>query len=130
MTRTAEEIIDHHVAALAAGDVDAIVADYAEDARFVTADGVVAGRTSLAKTIAGIVDQFPGFTVTIVNLIVDDDIVLLEWTADTQGHATTGSTPSSSVTTGSSCIRPGSPCTRRRALIRNAVIDRRPEKSR
>ncbi|WP_280399697.1 nuclear transport factor 2 family protein [Nocardia carnea] len=89
MTRTAEEIIDHHVAALAAGNVDAVVADYAEDARFVTTDGVVAGRASLAKTIAGIVEQFPGFTVTIVNLVVDDDIVLLEWTADTQGHVLT-----------------------------------------
>ncbi|MGW4068377.1 hypothetical protein [Nocardia grenadensis] len=33
----------------------------------------------LAKTIAGIVDQFPGFTVTIVDLVVvDDDIVLPE----------------------------------------------------
>lgn len=89
MTRTPEEIIDHHVAALAAGDVAALVADYAENARFVTVDGVVTGRPSLEQTIAGIVEQFPDFIVSIDKLVVDDDVVLLEWTGEALGHTMT-----------------------------------------
>lgn len=89
MTRTPEQIIDHHAAALAAGDVDAVVSDYAENARFVTTAGVVAGRASLKETFAGVLDQFPGFTLSVVNLVVDGDTVLLEWTADALGHTIT-----------------------------------------
>ena len=33
MTRTPEEVFAHHVKALGAGDLDEIVADYADDAR-------------------------------------------------------------------------------------------------
>lgn len=89
MTRTPEEIIDHHAAALAAGDIDAIVADYAEDARFITGNGVVAGKAALKETFAAVLEQFPGFTLSVVSLVVDGDTVLLEWTADAHGHAIT-----------------------------------------
>lgn len=90
MTRSPGEIIDHHAAALAAGDVDAVVADYAEDARFITTDGVVAGKTALKETFAAVLDQFPGFTLSVVNQVIDGDTVLLEWTADAREHTITG----------------------------------------
>lgn len=86
MTRTPKEIIDHHAVALADGDVAGVVSDYAEDARFITPDGVVAGRTALTEAFAGVLEQFPGFTLSVVNLVVDGDMVLLEWTADAKAH--------------------------------------------
>ena len=41
MTRTPQEIFAHHASALMAGDVDGIVADYAEDAVLITPAGAV-----------------------------------------------------------------------------------------
>lgn len=89
MTRTPEEIIDHHAAVLAEGDVDAVVSDYADDARFITPDGVVAGRAALTDTFAGVLEQFPGFTLSVGTLVADGDTVLLEWTADAKAHTIT-----------------------------------------
>ena len=39
MTRTPEEVFAHHAQALGAGDLDEIVADYADDAVFITSRG-------------------------------------------------------------------------------------------
>jgi hypothetical protein len=39
MTRTPEEVFQHHAEALGAGDLDEIVADYADDAVFHLASG-------------------------------------------------------------------------------------------
>jgi len=44
MTRTPEEVLAHHVEALGAGDLDQIVADYADDAVFFTSRGVLRGK--------------------------------------------------------------------------------------
>ena len=46
-TRTPQEIFQHHVEALGAYDLDAIVEDYAEDAVFITPDGVRRGRDEI-----------------------------------------------------------------------------------
>ncbi|WP_199434501.1 nuclear transport factor 2 family protein [Qaidamihabitans albus] len=86
MTRTPEEIIDHHAGALADGDLAGVISDYAEDARFITPDGVVAGRAALTEVFAGVLEQFPGFTLSVGTLVADDDTVLLEWTADAKAH--------------------------------------------
>jgi ketosteroid isomerase-like protein len=44
MTRTPEEVFAHHVEALGAGDLDEIVADYTDDAVFITSRGVLRGK--------------------------------------------------------------------------------------
>jgi hypothetical protein len=36
MARTPQQIFEHHAGALIAGDIDEIVADYADDAVFIT----------------------------------------------------------------------------------------------
>ncbi|HEX2823656.1 MAG TPA: hypothetical protein VHO07_26355 [Streptosporangiaceae bacterium] len=47
MTRTPEEVFQHHAKALGAGDLDEIVADYAEDGidTFVFRDGLIRVQT-------------------------------------------------------------------------------------
>ena len=40
MARTPEEVFSHHAEALGAGDLDEIVADYADDAVFISPTGV------------------------------------------------------------------------------------------
>ena len=49
MTRTPEEVFRHHVQALGAGDLDEIVADYADDAVLITPGGVQRGKDGNAK---------------------------------------------------------------------------------
>lgn len=42
--RTPQEVFQHHAEALIAGNVDGIVADYSEDAIFITPAGVKRGK--------------------------------------------------------------------------------------
>jgi hypothetical protein len=44
MARTPQEVFQHHAEALGAGDLDEIVADYADDAVFITPAAVLRGR--------------------------------------------------------------------------------------
>ena len=48
MARTPQEVFQHHVQALGAGDLDEIVADYTDDAVFITPAG-----SSVARTASG-----------------------------------------------------------------------------
>lgn len=44
MTRTPQEVLQHHAQALGAGDLDEIVADYTDDAVFITPARVQRGK--------------------------------------------------------------------------------------
>jgi ketosteroid isomerase-like protein len=41
--RSTREVIDHHLAALARGDVDEVVSDYTDESVLITANGVIKG---------------------------------------------------------------------------------------
>ena len=47
MARTPQEVFAHHVEALGAGDLEEIVADYAEDGVFITPAGVLRGQDGI-----------------------------------------------------------------------------------
>jgi len=47
--RTPQEVFQHHAEALIAGDIDGIVADYSEDAIFITPAGVKRGKEGSAR---------------------------------------------------------------------------------
>lgn len=42
--RTPQEVFQHDAQALGAADLDGIVSDYAEDAVFITPDGILRGK--------------------------------------------------------------------------------------
>jgi ketosteroid isomerase-like protein len=44
MARTPQEVFAHHAQALGAGELEEIVADYAEDAVFISPSGVLRGH--------------------------------------------------------------------------------------
>jgi ketosteroid isomerase-like protein len=46
---TTNEVLTHHARAMIAGDLDEIVSDYADDARFITADGVLRGKDGVRE---------------------------------------------------------------------------------
>jgi len=45
--RTPEQVATHHMAAFATKSLDNVVSDYADDALFVTADGVLQGKAAI-----------------------------------------------------------------------------------
>jgi ketosteroid isomerase-like protein len=47
MPRSPQEVFQHHAEALGAGDLDAIVDDYSDDAVFITPDGIMRGKDGI-----------------------------------------------------------------------------------
>jgi len=59
MTRTPEEVFQHHAEALGAGDLDEIVADYADDAVFITPAGVLRGKDGIRAAFTQLLADVP-----------------------------------------------------------------------
>jgi hypothetical protein len=82
MTRTPEEVFAHHAQALGAGDLDEIVADYADDAVFMTPAGLKRGKDGVREAFVQLLADVPDAQWTLPTQLYDNDILLLEWTAD------------------------------------------------
>ncbi|HTT00019.1 MAG TPA: nuclear transport factor 2 family protein [Streptosporangiaceae bacterium] len=82
MTRTPEEVFQHHAEALGAGDLDEIVADYADDAVFITPAGVLRGKDGIRAAFTQLLADVPDAAWELRTQIYEDDVLLLEWAAD------------------------------------------------
>ena len=82
MARTPEEVFGHHVEALGAGDLDEIVADYADDAVFITPGGVLRGKDGIRAGFTQLLADVPNAAWAVPTQIYEDDLLFLEWTAD------------------------------------------------
>jgi hypothetical protein len=80
-TRTPEEIFAHHAEALGAEDLDAIVMDYADDVCVVLPSGVLRGKDAVRDFFASVFQVLPKAQWGVKTTFVDD-ILFLEWTAD------------------------------------------------
>lgn len=81
-TRTPQEVFQHHAEALGAEDLDGIVADYADDAIFLTPAGVKRGQDGVRQAFTQLLSELPGATWRLPTQLYEDDILLLEWSAD------------------------------------------------
>jgi uncharacterized protein (TIGR02246 family) len=82
MTRTPQEVFQHHAEALGAGDLDEIVADYADDAVFITPAGLLRGKDAIRAAFTQLLADVPNAAWTLKTQIYDDDLLFLEWAAD------------------------------------------------
>jgi uncharacterized protein (TIGR02246 family) len=82
MTRTPEEVFQHHAEALGAGDLDQIVADYADDAVFITPAGVRRGKDGIRAAFTQLLADVPDAAWDLKTQIYEDDVLFLEWAAD------------------------------------------------
>ena len=106
MTRTPEEIFQHHAEALVAGDLDEIAADYADDSVIITPRGVVRGRDQIRRWFANLIAELPEAELNVTTATFESDVLFLEWTAEAPTvRVATASTPSSSATTASAFRR-------------------------
>ena len=81
MTRTPQEIFQHHAQALGAGDLDEIVADYADTAVFITPAGVKRGKDGVREGFTQLLADVPNAAWDLQTLIYEDDVLFLEWAA-------------------------------------------------
>jgi ketosteroid isomerase-like protein len=82
MARTPEEVFQHHVTAIGAGDLDEIVADYADDAVFITPAGTLRGKDGIRAAFTRLLADVPNAAWTLKTQIYDGDVLFLEWAAD------------------------------------------------
>jgi hypothetical protein len=84
MPRTPEEVFQHHAQALGAGDLEEIVADYADDAVFITPAGVRRGKDGIRAAFTQLLADVPNAAWELPTLIYADDALFLEWKADAE----------------------------------------------
>ena len=82
MARTPEEVFQHHAQALGAGDLDEIVADYADDAVFITPAGVLRGKDGIRAAFTQLLADVPSAAWELKTQTYEDDLLFLEWAAD------------------------------------------------
>lgn len=77
------QALQNHIAAFGRGDVDAIMADYAEDAVFYTPDGALRGKAAFRPLFEDLVAKFPpGSSVELKQQIIDRDLAYIVWSGE------------------------------------------------
>ena len=84
MARTPEEIFAHHAHALGRGDLDEIVADYTDDAVFITPAGVRRGQDGIRAGFTQLLADVPDAEWDLKTLIYEGDVLFLEWAATSE----------------------------------------------
>jgi len=82
MTRTPQEVFQHHAQALGAGNLDEIVADYADDAVFITPAGIQRGKDGIRAAFTQLLADVPNAAWDLKTEIYEGDVLFLEWAAD------------------------------------------------
>jgi hypothetical protein len=85
-TRSPQEVFDHHAQALGAEDLDEIVADYSDDAIFITPAGVLRGKDGIRQAFTKLLSEVPQATWDLKTTLYEDDILFLEWGAEGGGN--------------------------------------------
>ena len=81
MSRTPQEIFQHHGEVLMAEDLEGIVSDYTDDAIFITPDGILRGKDGVRQGFVKLLGDVPGASWELPTQLFQDDILLLEWKA-------------------------------------------------
>jgi len=79
--RTPEEIFAHHGQALGAEDLEATALDYADDAVLISQDGIMRGKAAIRAFFNAVFQMLPKAQWGVKTTFVDD-VLFLEWTAD------------------------------------------------
>ncbi len=83
MTRTPQEVFNHHGRALGAADLDELAADFADDAVVITPAGVNYGKDGARAAFRQLLADLPGAAWDVRDQTWADDVLLVGWAADT-----------------------------------------------
>jgi uncharacterized protein (TIGR02246 family) len=79
--RTPQEVFQHHAEALISGDLEGIVADYTDDALFITPDGVLRGKDGIREAFTKLLSDLPAAEWEVPTQIFEGDVLFIEWKA-------------------------------------------------
>jgi ketosteroid isomerase-like protein len=82
---TTRQVFEHHLGALAAGDLDGILSDYTDESIVIGPDGALKGRLAIRGFFEAVLASLfkPGtYQFTVDTLHVLDDVVYLVWHAN------------------------------------------------
>ena len=79
MSRTPQEIFAHHAEALMAGDIDGIVADYNDDAVFITPAGALHGKHGVRQGFTALLTDLPNAKWDVPTQVFEGDVLFIEW---------------------------------------------------
>jgi hypothetical protein len=79
--RTPQEVFQHHAETLIAGDLEGIVSDYADDAVFITPDGVRRGKGGVREGYVKLLADVPDAQWEVPTQVFEDDLLFIEWKA-------------------------------------------------
>ncbi|MCE3552313.1 nuclear transport factor 2 family protein [Pseudonocardia sp. RS11V-5] len=82
MTRTPTEVLNAHLKAINAHDVEAIVADYSPDAVLLMPGAVMQGLDAIRQGFAGLLETMPNSVFTERSVTEAEGTILLEWTME------------------------------------------------
>ncbi len=81
---TTEDVLNHHLEAFGAQDMDETLSDYADDAVVVTPEETYRGLDEIERLFEGFFAEFTEeSTFTLDEQVVEDDYALIVWRADT-----------------------------------------------
>jgi ketosteroid isomerase-like protein len=82
--RTPQEVFGHHADVLIAGDLEGIVADYSDDAVFITPDGVLRGKDGVRQAFTKLLSDLPSAEWQVPTTIFEGDVLFIEWNAKSE----------------------------------------------
>ena len=82
--RTPQEVFQHHAEALIAGDLEGIVADYSDDAVFITPAGVLHGTDGVRQAFTKLLSDLPSAEWDVPTQIFEGDVLFIEWNATSE----------------------------------------------
>ena len=85
---TTEDVLDHHLEALLAGDLEAILADYDETAVLATPDVTVRGLAALREFFGSVVTDMlqPGSQIEATTQVVEGDYAYIVWRGESEKY--------------------------------------------
>lgn len=80
-----KEIFEHHGKAFWEGDLEAVMADYAEESILITPDGTYAGTTEIRNFFQGALKNFPKDSTTsqTIKTVIKNDVAYVIWNCKT-----------------------------------------------
>ena len=82
MTRSPDDVFRDHVRAVNSGDLQAILAHYADNAEVLTAQGVLRGKAGVEAFFRQAFSMLPGAQIAVKQTVAGENSLLVWWTAD------------------------------------------------
>jgi hypothetical protein len=86
MTRTPQDIFNHHLSALGGRDLDAIAEDYNEASVLITAERSYRGKREIRAFFSALLDTLPAADWALGCTTFEGQVLYIEWTAKSPAH--------------------------------------------